>query len=86
MTKAKGNIAVLECICKRNPIERWPRNCDTEGNITTSFPQDAGDNTVFKRRFDLKAMIGIHEFSYKNYMLMEPGESTHLRTDKRTVA
>jgi len=41
MTKGKGNLAVLECICRRHQIERWLQNCDTEGNITT-HSQDAG--------------------------------------------
>jgi len=42
--------------------------------------------TVFKIIFDLIAMIGTHQFAYTNNMLMELDESTHLTTDKRTVA
>ena len=72
MIKDKGNLAVVECICKIGRTERCLRNCDTEGNITTS--QDAYDNTTFKRRFDLKAILGTHEFAYRNLMLMEPDE------------
>ena len=51
MTKVKGNLTVVECNCKVDGIERWLRNCDSEGNITT-FSQDASYNTIYKRRFD----------------------------------
>jgi len=73
MTKDQGNLAVVKCIYKIDRTERWLRNCGTEGNITT-FCQDASDNTIFKRRFDLKAIIGTREFAYINWMLMEPDE------------
>jgi hypothetical protein len=36
--------------------------------------------------FHLKAMIGYQEFAYTNRKLMEPDESSHPTTDKRTVA
>ena len=32
----------------------------------------------------MKAVIGTHEFAYRNWMLMEPYESSYLTTDKRT--
>ena len=47
-----------ECICKIDRTERWLRNCNT------TFSQDAGDNTVSYKRFDLKAMIDTHEFAW----------------------
>ena len=34
MTKDKGNLAVVECNCKLDGIERWLRNWDSEGNNT----------------------------------------------------
>ena len=59
------------------------------GHDATSLPtfsHDASDNTVFMRRFDMKAIISTHEFAYRNWMLIEPCESSHLTTDKRTLA
>ena len=85
VTKDKGNLAVVECNCKVHGIERWLRNLDSEGNNTT-FSQDASYITIFKRRFDLKAIIGTHEFAHRNWMLMEPNKSSHLTNDKVTVA
>ena len=74
MIKDKGNLAVVECICKIRRTERCLQTCETAADVTT-FPQHASDDTTFKRRFALKAMISTHEFAYRNWMLMEPDES-----------
>ena len=73
VTKDKGNLVVVECNCNIDGIERWLRNRNYEGNVSTFF-QDASYKTIFKRIFDLKAIIGTHEIAYKNWMLMEPNK------------
>ena len=45
-TKDKGNLTVVKINCKVDGIERWLRNGDSEGNITT-FSHDASYNTIF---------------------------------------
>ena len=74
MIKDKGNLAVVECICKIGRTQRCLQNCDTEANITT-FSQDASDDMIFNRRFDWKVLIGTPEIAFRNWMLMEPDES-----------
>ena len=50
-----------------------------------TFSKDASYKTIFKRRFDLKAILGTHEFAYRNWMLMERNKSGHLTNNNVTV-
>ena len=82
-TKDKGNLAVLECICKRDRTE----SIGSEAKVTSLlFPMMLVIIQSSRGDLTLKAMVGTHEFAYTNWMLMEPVESSHLTTDKRTVA
>ena len=55
------------------------KEIEQKDDSETVILKDDGDNMVFKRRFDLIATIGTHQFAYTNYLLIEPDESTHLQ-------
>jgi len=79
VTTDKGNIAILEGICKRDRTERWIQNRDTDGKNTT-LSQDAVDSTAFKRRFYSKTVIGIprvcmHKLDVDGTIRIEPSNN-----------
>ena len=80
MTTDKGNLAVLDCICKRDRTE----SIGSETKITSLLMMLV--IIVFERRFDFESnawqsRVCLHELDVDG-----TSRSSHLTTDKRTVA